>query len=109
AGGPAIRNLDTSPEERARFTLSDAEVLQLARWTCRVEQHYGCAMDIEWAKDGETGGLFIVQARPETVQSRRQRGLLRSWKVEPGHERLLSGLAVGQAVVSAPICLIRSA
>ena len=51
---------------------SDADILALARWACVIEEHYGCPMDMEWAKDGETGELFIVQARPETVQSRRE-------------------------------------
>ena len=57
---------------RAPSCSRDDEILTLARWACAIEEHYGCPMDMEWAKDGETGELFIVQARPETVQSRRE-------------------------------------
>ena len=66
------------PEDRARFAISDDEILQLARWACLIEDHYSAKrghptpMDIEWAKDGRTGELFIVQARPETVQSQKR-------------------------------------
>ena len=65
------RNVPTSRAERASFVLSDAEILTLRRWAGAIEEHYGCPMDMEWAKDGETGELYIVQARPETVQARR--------------------------------------
>ena len=67
------RNVPTSKAERAAFVLNDDDILQLARWACTIEDHYGRPMDMEWAKDGETGEMFIVQARPETVQSRRGR------------------------------------
>src|SRR5271154_4822781 len=63
------RNVPTSKAERDTFVLSDEEILKLARWACTIERHYGCPMDMEWAKDGITGELFIVQARPETVHS----------------------------------------
>jgi pyruvate,water dikinase len=71
-GEAMTRNVPTSKRERGpMFTLSDAEVLDLARMAKTIEEHYGLPMDMEWAKDGITGELFIVQARPETVQSRK--------------------------------------
>jgi pyruvate, water dikinase len=60
--------------------LDDKDILQLARWACIIEEHYGRPMDMEWAKDGETDESFIVQARPETVQSRREASTLRSYR-----------------------------
>ena len=93
--------------ERERFAISDAEVLQLARWGCAIERHYSSRrgspmpMDIEWAKDGISGQLFILQARPETVESRRHSNLLRRWHLEPGDAQLLcKGRAVGSAISS---------
>ena len=70
-GEQSTRNIPTSLVERSAYVLTDAEILQLARSACTIERHYGGPMDIEWAKDGRSGQLFIVQARPETVQSRR--------------------------------------
>ena len=70
-GSARTRMVDTSEAERRAFVLGDAEILALARWAVTVEDHYGRPMDMEWARDGETGELFMVQARPETVQSRR--------------------------------------
>ena len=68
--------MPTSKAERAAFVLADDDILMLARWAVAIEEHYGRPMDMEWAKDGETGEMFIVQARPETVQSRREPGVL---------------------------------
>ncbi|HUZ90539.1 MAG TPA: phosphoenolpyruvate synthase [Methylocella sp.] len=102
------RNVPTSKAERAAFVLNDTEILALARWACVIERHYGCAMDMEWAKDGETGELFIVQARPETVQSRRGATALRSYRIESKGRRLVSGLSIGDAVVAGRVCLIDS-
>jgi len=87
--------LKTKAKERAQFTLSNDEVLQLARWAVTIEDHYGCPMDIEWAKDGNTGELAIVQARPETVQSRAEASGLKTFHVSNQGEKLTSGLAVG--------------
>ena len=87
--------LKTKAGERAQFTLSNEEVLQLARWAVTIQEHYGCPMDIEWAKDGRTGELAIVQARPETVQSRAESSGLKTFHVTNQGEKLTSGLAVG--------------
>jgi len=102
------RNLPTSKAERAAFVLSDADILTLARWACVIENHYGCPMDMEWAKDGESGELFIVQARPETVQSRREASALRSYRIKSKGRKLVAGLSIGDAVVCGRVCLIDS-
>jgi pyruvate, water dikinase len=94
----------TSPAERKRFVLDDGEVLILARWAVAIEDHYGRPMDIEWAKDGVTGELFVVQARPETVQARREPTLLRSSRLTGEGRRLVSGLAVGDGVATGQVC-----
>jgi pyruvate,water dikinase len=78
-GEAMTRNVSTSKRERGMFTLSDAEVLDLARMAKTIEEHYGLPMDMEWAKDGITGELFIVQARPETVQSRKSSHVLQNY------------------------------
>jgi pyruvate,water dikinase len=108
-GSATTRNVDTPRAERRRLVLADAEILQLARWACAIERHYGKPMDIEWAKDGEGGDLYIVQARPETVHSRKAAGRLKSYRLEEQGERLVSGLAIGQVVAAGRVNLIRSA
>ena len=100
------RNVPTSKAERASFVLSDKDILNLARWACIIQDHYGCAMDMEWAKDGKTGELFIVQARPETVQSRRTATALHTYRVKSKGRRLVTGLSIGEAVVAGRVCLI---
>jgi pyruvate, water dikinase len=107
--GKSTRTVDTSRNERESLVLTDAEILQLARWACVIEQHYGCPMDIEWAKDGESGRLYIVQARPETVQSRRAAGEFRSYQVTAKGKKLVTGLSIGEAAVSGRVCLLHSA
>lgn len=109
-GGSASTSLlETTQRERETFVLESAEILQLARWAVAVEQHYGRPMDLEWAKDGETGALFIVQARPETVQAHRA-GILRNWRLKDRRARpILTGAAVGEAIAAAEACVIRGA
>jgi pyruvate,water dikinase len=105
-GERPTRNVPTSLAERAGFVLADDEVLTLARWACIIERHYGCPMDMEWAKDGETGELYLVQARPETAQSRREAGIFKSYRIKSKGKKLLSGLSIGDAVVTGQVCLI---
>ena len=105
--GQPTRNVPTSLAERSSLVLTDAEILQLARSACVIEHHYGCPMDIEWAKDGRSGELFIVQARPETVQSRAQTDVQRTYTIVRKGRKLTSGLSIGGGVVSGPVCLIR--
>lgn len=94
------KNIGTSREERTSFVLSDGEVLHLARWAKRIEEHYGRPMDIEWAKDGDTGQLYVLQARPETVQSQKKDTVLKTYTLREKGEEIVHGLAIGQAVVS---------
>lgn len=105
----ATRNVPTSKAERASFVLDDQEILQLARWACTIEAHYGMPMDMEWAKDGNSGKLYIVQARPETVQSRKEAGTLKSYRIKSKGPKLVEGLSIGDAVATGKVCLIRSA
>lgn len=101
------KNVPTSGAERAAFVLSDPEIITLSRWGGIIAGHYGRPMDIEWAKDGETGEIFIVQARPETVQSRREAGAIRTYRIRSAGRKLLSGTSIGEAVASGPVCIIR--
>jgi pyruvate,water dikinase len=93
-------NEDTPAEKRLQFVLPDEEVIQLAHWALDIEHHYNKPMDIEWAKDGNTGQLYIVQARPETVQSRRNPRQLTEYEIIRKGEFLVQGQAVGAHIVS---------
>ena len=107
-GEHPTRNVPTSRAERGAFVLNDADTLTLARWACVIENHYGRAMDMEWAKDGETGEMFIVQARPETVQSRKEASAFKSYRITSKGRKLVTGLSIGDAVVAGRVCLIES-
>lgn len=107
--GARTRRVETSEEERRAFVLSDDEALELARWGARIEAHYGRPMDIEWAKDGESGAIFIVQARPETVQSQRDTGRVRTYELVESGEALATGLAIGDAIGAGKAFVLRSA
>jgi len=108
-GTRPTRTVPTSKAERAAFVLTDQDILQLSRWACAIEGHYGCPMDIEWARDGERNALFIVQARPETVQSRKETGQHRSYRIGSKGRTLVTGLSIGDAVVTGRVCLLESA
>ncbi|TVS19910.1 MAG: phosphoenolpyruvate synthase [Planctomycetaceae bacterium] len=107
-GNKTVKNIDTPKKKRRQFVLTDDEILQLARWAVVIERHYDQAMDMEWAKDGESGELFIVQARPETVQSRKEAASLKSFSLKQRGQRLVSGLAIGQAIAIGKVCVLRS-
>lgn len=107
ADGDKTRNISTTRAEKKRFVLNDAEILDLARAGCIIEKHYGRPMDIEWAKDGVSGSVFIVQARPETVQSRvSQEGFKRYTLKEKG-KVICGGLAIGEAIVAGTAQVIK--
>jgi len=108
-GSKTTKNINTPREERRSFVLEDEEILQLARWAFVIEKHYKRPMDMEWAKDGETGELFIVQARPETVQSDKEAATLKSYTLKEKGERLLSGLSIGEAIAAGKVCRLKSA
>lgn len=93
-------NQDTSPDKRRSLILSEAEVLTLARWGLRIEEHYGQPMDIEWAKDGVSGELFIVQARPETVHGAGGAPLHRIYELKQRGRVLTQGIAVGNGIAT---------
>lgn len=105
-GEKSTHNVPTSKLERASFVLSDPEILQLARWAVAIEEHYGRPMDMEWAKDGPHGDIFIVQARPETVQSRRDANAFHSFRIKSKGDLLVTGLSIGDSVVAGRVCLI---
>ena len=108
-GSSPTRNVPTSRAEQAGFVLSDDEILELARSAALIEAHYGQPMDMEWAKDGATGQIYIVQARPETVQSRSEAAALRTYRLGDTGAVLATGLSVGGAVATGEVCLIESA
>jgi len=96
--GTGTEQKEVKLENQGKFALSDDEILTLARWACTIEEHYGLPMDIEWAKDGITGELFIVQARPETVHSHKDLASLRTYVLEEEGKLLLKGEAVGTKI-----------
>ncbi|MBL9169155.1 MAG: phosphoenolpyruvate synthase [Verrucomicrobiales bacterium] len=114
-GGRMVKNIPVAPGARAQFAITDEEILQLARWACQIEDHYSAKrkqptpMDIEWAKDGNTGELFIVQARPETVQSRRQVDRIQSYRLKQRGRILATGRSVGEKIATGPVRVIKSA
>jgi pyruvate,water dikinase len=105
-GTRKTRMVRVSRSERESPVLDDGEILQLARWACAIERHYGMPMDIEWAKDGASGDLYIVQARPETVQSRREAGALRTYTLREKGRLLLEGIAIGDAIATGDVSVI---
>ncbi|WP_206319746.1 phosphoenolpyruvate synthase [Streptomyces zingiberis] len=110
-GGDPTEEVATSAAERSSCVLTEDEILTLAEWAVAVEEHYGCPMDLEWAKDGRTGELSVVQARPETVQARKSKeaATLRSYRLTGEGRPLVTGLAVGDAVATGRVCRLRSA
>ena len=108
APGRWVETVEVPPPERMRFCVSDADVLELARQALVIEEHYGCPMDIEWGKDGETGEIFVLQARPETVQSRVGRSIQR-YTLKARARQLASGRAIGQRIGAGPARIIASA
>ncbi|WP_103666576.1 phosphoenolpyruvate synthase [Pseudanabaena sp. BC1403] len=103
-GGKLTKNIPVPVSERVKFAITDDEILKLAEWACIIEDHYSevrgklSPMDIEWAKDGRTGELFIVQARPETVQSQKVGNILKNYKLNGSSDVLITGRAVGEMI-----------
>jgi pyruvate, water dikinase len=108
--GKTTEFVDVDPADRARFSLSDAEVEELARLAVSIEEHYGRPMDIEWGKDGVDGQLYILQARPETVQSRRTGASLQRFRVDGRSATVLvEGRAIGQKAGAGAVRVLSSA
>jgi pyruvate,water dikinase len=108
SGPRPLVNVETSMAERAAYSLDDADVQTLGDWCCRIEQHYKLPMDVEWAKDGQSGELFIVQARPETVHGQKQALTVKEYQLQTKEEPLCTGKAVGRAIASGRACIVAS-
>ncbi|WP_347331002.1 phosphoenolpyruvate synthase [Marinimicrobium locisalis] len=102
--GKSTRVEPTTEAERNRLVLNDEDILTLARWAQLIEQHYRRAMDIEWARDGETGQLYIVQARPETIESQKDRAVFSSYTLKEKGRVLVEGASVGSAIAAGTVC-----
>ena len=110
--GRTTNNVNTPASRRRRFSLKDVDVLRLSRWAKIIEKHYSKAMDIEWAKDGMTGQIYIVQARPETVQTRVSGTELINYSLQQDQITLpapvVQGTSIGQGILHGEICVIHN-
>ncbi len=107
--GRSVRTVDVPKAQRQRFSLEDADVLELARHAVAIEKHYDCPMDIEWGKDGADGKIYVLQARPETVKSRRQADAQERFILKTRSEVLASGRAIGQKIGAGQVRLVADA
>jgi len=106
SAGKSVQTVDVAAADRMRFALTDEEVTNLAKQAVIIEQHYGCPMDIEWAKDGDDGKLYIVQARPETVKSRSNLNVMERYLLKEQGNVLVEGRAIGQRIGAGPVRII---
>jgi len=106
--GKTVEFVDVAEADRQQFCLNDADAEQLARFAVIIEEHYGRPMDIEWGKDGFDGGLYILQARPETVQSRAQTSVLRRYKLKASGTVVATGRAIGQKIGAGKVKILSS-
>jgi pyruvate, water dikinase len=107
--GTSTETVEVPEPDRHRFSISDVEALELARHAVAIEQHYQRPMDIEWARDGTDGKLYILQARPETVKAQAAVDTLRRYRLKERSDVLASGRAIGQKVGSGKVCVVRDA
>jgi len=107
--GPGMMDIEVSEADRQRFVLSDEEIVKLAEWACIIEDHYKKHMDIEWAKDGITGEMYIVQARPETVHAVKAQNVLETYVLEDKGDVLARGEAVGSKIGKGLVKVLESA
>ena len=108
ASGKLVRTVDVPTELRNRYSLSDADVEQLAQYALVIESHYGRPMDIEWGKDGQDGHLYILQARPETVKSQQKGKTELRYKLKSSGTVLAEGRAIGQKIGTGPVRLVHN-
>ncbi|MFB2538133.1 MULTISPECIES: phosphoenolpyruvate synthase [unclassified Acinetobacter] len=106
--GRSVEIVDVDKQERQQFALTDAELHELTKQAMIIEQHYGMPMDIEWAKDGDDGLLYIVQARPETVKSRQNVGSMERYLLKQQGTVLCEGRSIGQRIGSGPVRIVNS-
>jgi pyruvate,water dikinase len=107
ASGKLVNTIDVPTEQRNRYSLTDADVEQLAQYALVIEQHYGRPMDIEWGKDGTDGQIYILQARPETVKSQAQGKAELRYKLKGTSQVLSEGRAIGQKIGAGPVRLVQ--
>lgn len=107
-GGKLVKTVDVPLEQRNRYSLSESDIEELARYALVIEEHYGRPMDIEWGKDGEDGKLYILQARPETVKSQQQGKAEVRYKLKGRGPVLAEGRAIGQKIGTGPVRLVHS-
>ncbi len=105
--GRSVKTVDVDEVDRIRFCLTDEQVTELASQAATIEQHYGRPMDIEWAQDGVDGNIYIVQSRPETVESRASATVIERYELKQSGKVLLEGRAIGQRIGSGPVSLIK--
>lgn len=108
AAGKSVQVVDVDRAERARFSITDAEVEELSRQALIIEEHYGQPMDIEWAKDGDDGKLYIVQARPETVKSRQNVGTMERYLLKQKGKVVCEGRSIGQRIGAGTVRVVTS-
>jgi len=104
AGG--LKEVQVAEKDQLRFSLTDEEILTLAQWAMAIEEHYGKAQDIEWAKDGKTGKLFIVQSRPETVHTQKKESFYEEYEIKTGKLPVLTGTAIGDKIGQGKVRII---
>ena len=110
ASGRSVRTVDVPEADRRRFALTDEDVIELAKFACIIEKHYGRPMDIEWGKDGIDGKIYILQARPETVKSRQKNADVQIKYTLKGKSKVLAqGRAIGQKIGAGPVRIVESA
>jgi pyruvate,water dikinase len=109
AAGKSTRVVDVAESERHKFSLTDSEVLELARYALAIEKHYGRPMDIEWAKDGSDGAIYVLQARPETVKSKKRADVEECYALKGSARVLVSGRAIGNKIGSGTVRVIPDA
>ncbi|TDP84603.1 phosphoenolpyruvate synthase [Aquabacterium commune] len=108
ASGKLVRTVDTTVEARNRYSLTNEDVTELARYAVIIEEHYGRPMDIEWGKDGTDGHLYILQARPETVKSQQQGKAEQRYKLKGTGTVLAEGRAIGQKIGTGPVRIVHN-
>ena len=108
AGGKLVKTVDVALEQRNRYSLTDAEVEQLAKYALVIEEHYQRPMDIEWGKDGSDGQIYILQARPETVKSQQKGKAELRYKLKGKGNVIVEGRAIGQKIGTGPVRLVHS-
>ncbi len=108
-GTTGTKQTKVSPEDKTKFVINDDEILTLAHWACIIEDHYKKPMDIEWAKDGQTKELFIVQARPETVHSQKDMATMKTYVLDEKGKLLVEGEAVGSKIGQGEVNVIADA